>query len=219
MKAHKLAIKITLPIAILSFTIYIFLVVLGTSFNERPYCIDLVMNMLLAIWGSDVIVLVLEVINYQESKTLLMYDFIFECGRIVNIYKKIRYCLQEKREDFQELRQIYIEISNIDIYPLYILHNSFSFFLCETTFYEQIERVSLQIKDFYNEVVSQKDLLLFSENADIVKEIIGSLNEKYEKEEVIGVGSVRLTDIIKPIESDILLLQEKYFKVKMLPIK
>ena len=195
----------------------IFLACLGASFKEKPAWIDPVMNILLAIWGSDVIVFVIEALNYQDSKKSLMYDFIFESGRIINKFKNLRYCLREKRGDYVELRKVYIEICDINIFPFYVLHNSFDFFHSKSNYYILIERISDQITKFLEEVESKKDYLLFNNNDQFVNQAIDYLNKKFEKEVQLGVGSVRLTDIVESIEAEVFKLQEEFFKVKIVP--
>jgi len=216
MKAHKRAIIITICIAVVSVIGWICLECYTNGLSNKPDWKDTGVGFFIGIICSDLVVLGIEISNYFYSIEILMFEFCFESGRIVDKFKNLRYCLQEKSGDFIALRKVYIEICDLDIYTYFLLHNSFDFLCLKNKYYGFIHRIAMPIKKFHEIVKSKDSYLKYNDNDGFVNQLIEELNDYFEKVEVIREGgntSERLTDILESIENEITELQKNFFKL------
>lgn len=165
MKAHKRAIIYSIIVFVISSTIALYI-------QQQPENRELsfLQNIALGVWSSNLLVLILEIINYNHEKDNLIFQYVNEAQKLYNSLIQVR---KQSGKASKNLGDIIMALEpSLDFTHLFLLYYSISFFIT----YPKLNKCKPKIDDVQKGLFQMhRSVISFSEMYQIAS------NEKEQK--------------------------------------
>lgn len=169
-------------------------------------------NILIGVWCSVILTLVIEIVNYFDSKKKAINKFIYEAILIYNQYEILKMQLSNNNEDIDKVRGVYQVINQMNVSGLYDSFNELTSLIGDKEIAKLVNRIFYTIETFRQAVKRETEALWIWIDEDMVRGKINELNKKFEYTKPSKNGWGQCCNIANDIQEYLDQLNNLYWK-------